>query len=260
MASWRRASSCHATDIEDKIIPELLPSVVKRNQKAEPKHRREQRSRQNTTKTLMSMAGKRNGRNIFAADVCTHTHTHIHTHTHWQGYAHTLVHSTHTHRQAALNVGHWALLSLKRAETVPNPPLQSGCFRTLREKYSICPPRRPRYFTIRKNPKTVGLFNVHWKDSYLSELSTAASVFCLLERCIEMVGAWRVGEKNRRPTSQYSVQSCAIETVERTIFPSTVAAEKRSEPLSDLKKGNDYVFFIALPDWLLRWQPHLLFD
>lgn len=31
-------------------------------------------------------------------------------------------------------------------------------------------------------------------------------------------GGLRVGEKNRRPTSYYAVQSCAIETVGRTIF------------------------------------------
>lgn len=38
-------------------------------------------------------------------------------------------------------------------------------------------------------------------------------------------GGLRVGEKNRRPTSYYDVQSCAIETVGRTIC--TVAATRR---------------------------------
>lgn len=45
------------------------------------------------------------------------TRASAHTHTYWQG-------------RLALNVGHWALLSLKRAETVPKPPLQSDRFRT----------------------------------------------------------------------------------------------------------------------------------
>lgn len=77
------------------------------------------------------MSKNGNGGNIFAADVYVHTRT-PGTHVHWQEHAHTLAHSlTHTQaRQAALNVGHWALLSLKRAETVPKPPLQSDCFRT----------------------------------------------------------------------------------------------------------------------------------
>ena len=67
---------------------------------------------------------------------------------------------------------------------------------------------------------------MHEKYPYLYELSTAASVFCLLERCIEMVGARRVGEKNRRPTSRYSVQSCAMEPEERTIFPEYSSGRK----------------------------------
>lgn len=75
----------------------------------------------------------------FSRQMYIHTHIHIHirTLTH-AGHARTQVHwhtHTHTHsgkagRQAALNVGHWALLSLKRAETVPKPPLQSDRFRT----------------------------------------------------------------------------------------------------------------------------------
>lgn len=59
------------------------------------------------------------------------THTYTHTLTRIRAHARPL---THTDRQAALNVGHWALLSLKRAETVPKPPLQSDCFRTQEKK------------------------------------------------------------------------------------------------------------------------------
>lgn len=91
----------------------------------------------------------------FSRQMYVLTHVYTHTLTHIDKDTRTRS-PTHTHRQAALNVGHWALLSLKRAETVPNPPLQSGCFRTLREKYSICPPRRPRYFTIKKNTRRLG--------------------------------------------------------------------------------------------------------
>lgn len=91
----------------------------------------------------------------FSRQMYVLTHVYTHTLTHIDKDTRTRS-PTHTHRQAALNVGHWALLSLKRAETVPNPPLQSGCFRTLREKYSICPPRRPRYFTIKKTTRRLG--------------------------------------------------------------------------------------------------------
>lgn len=63
-------------------------------------------------------------------------------------------------------------------------------------------------------------------------------------------GPGGLGEKNRRPTSQYSVQTCAMETVGRTIFLSTVAAENRSEPLSDPQKGNDSARF----SWLFQFQ------
>lgn len=148
MAGWRRGSSCHATtDIEEKIILQISPSVLERSQRAEPKHR------QNTGKT----SGTSSGGNIFAADVCAHTRIYTHTHTHTDKDTRTRSPTlTHTRRQAAVNVGHWALLSLKRAETVPNPPLQSGRFRTLRHKYSICPPLRPRYFTIKKPPRQSG--------------------------------------------------------------------------------------------------------
>lgn len=148
--------------------------------------------------------------------VYTHTLTHIDKDTRTRS-------PTRTHRQAALNVGHWALLSLKRAETVPNPPLQSGCFRTLREKFSIWRHDDGTILQL-KNPQD------GWALSYALKNTLTFSNYRQQPPCFaylnEMVGARRVGEKNRRPTSQYSVQSCAIETVERTIFPSTVAAEK----------------------------------
>lgn len=188
----------------------------------------------------------------------SHTYIHTHTHTHWQGYAHTLAHS-----YTQTSCSECGSLGLALPQACGNSPESSSAVRLLphaKREIQHLPASTTALFYNKKKHKTVGLFNMHWKYPYLSEWSTAGSVFCLLERCIEMVGARRVGEKNRRPTSQYSVQSCAIETVERTIFPSTVAAEKRSESLSDLPKGNDYVFFMALPDRLLRWQPHLLFD
>lgn len=75
----------------------------------------------------------------FSRQMYMYTHTHAHrartytrTLTRIRAHARPLTPSlTHTQaRQAALNVGHWALLSLERAETVPKPPLQSDCFRT----------------------------------------------------------------------------------------------------------------------------------
>lgn len=60
--------------------------------------------------------------------------THIHTGAGKRAHARPLV---HTHTLAALNVGHWALLSLKRAETVPKPPLQSNRFRTLKTVHRL---------------------------------------------------------------------------------------------------------------------------
>lgn len=198
-----------------------------------------------------------NGGKIFAADVCTHTRIYTHAHTHWQGYAHTLAHS-----YTQTSCSECGSLGLALPQACGNSPESSSAVRLLphakREIQHLPATTTARFYNFLKNPRRSGPFNMHWKYPYLSELSTAAFVFCLLERCIEMVGARRVGEKNRRPTSQYSVQSCAIEIVERTIFLSTVAAEKRSEPLSDLQKGNDCVFFTALSGWLLRC--HLHFD
>lgn len=93
------------------------------------------------------MSKNGNGGNIFAADVYVHTRTYVHTYidknTRTRSPTHSLTH-THTQaRQAALNVGHWALLSLKRAETVPKPPLQSDRFRTP-EKNPVAAPENLR--------------------------------------------------------------------------------------------------------------------
>lgn len=64
-------------------------------------------------------------------------------------------------------------------------------------------------------------------------------------RCIEVEGAGRAGEKNRRPTSHYAVQSCAIETVGRTILR-TVGAKKRRGLLS--AKGEVTPFIARFSD------------
>lgn len=88
-----------------------------------------------------------NVENIFAADVHTYTHTHSHMHARTHTYtvtvlrAHARPHS-YTSTVAALNVGHWALLSLKRAETVPKPPLQSERFLTLKKTTHSARPLR----------------------------------------------------------------------------------------------------------------------
>lgn len=61
-------------------------------------------------------------------------------------------------------------------------------------------------------------------------------MFCSLERCIEVEGAGKAVEKNRRPTSHYAVQSCAIETVGRTILQ-TVGAKNGGGLLCDPQRG-----------------------
>ena len=99
------------------------------------------------------------------------------------------------------------------------------------EENTVYRARRPCYSSVH-NP---GCLPACISNPYLSELSTAASVFCLLERCIEVVGARRAWEKNRRPTAHYAVQSCAMETVGRTILQGTVAAEMED----DVSRGND---------------------
>lgn len=92
-----------------------------------------------------------------------------------------------------------------------------------RRKTPSLRPQRPRQQRQRAIDGRARFLSVH-KSPYLREEPTGAAVFCSLERCIEVEGAGRAGEKNRRPTSHYAVQSCAIETVGRTILQ-TVGAK-----------------------------------
>lgn len=105
-ASWRRASSCHATtDIEDKIISQILPLVHKHRETAEPKHPHRAKSSRMPTKTLMSVVSKNPKATMvetFSRQMYAHTYTHgvqAHTYTHKSRETRTLSPTrTHTHR------------------------------------------------------------------------------------------------------------------------------------------------------------------
>lgn len=159
----------------------------------------------------------------------THTHTYI-----VNGRAHTRTHSlslslskeeprtrtpTRSHRYWQLRM--WVtgpLLSLERAETVPKPALQSDRFRTPKKKTSHTVHKQLSCFSTKAFVCAVK------KNLYLHELpSSQSSCFAYLSVTSRRWGpgglrGLRAGEKNRRPTSYYDVQSCAIETVGRTIL------------------------------------------
>lgn len=143
-----------------------------------------------------------------------YTHTHsptAHTYTHIG--KDTRTHSpTHTHTQAALNVGHWALLSLKRAETVPKPLLQSDCFRTLKKTQF----NDHNGLAISQSKTTAG--HLYALKALTFPSKRQPPCFAYLNVASRWWGPGGLGRKNRRPTSHYDVQSCAIETVGRTIL------------------------------------------
>lgn len=162
------------------------------------------------------MSKNGNGGNIFAADVCVHTHartpgTHVHMYidknTRTRSPTHSLTH-THTGEAGCSECGSLGL-ALPRA--CGNSAEASSAVRPLPHAGEKTPSLRPRQQAIGSLDR---FLSVH-KSPYLREYPTGAAVFW---RCIEVEGAGRAGEKNRRPTSHYAVQSCAIETVGRTIL------------------------------------------
>lgn len=87
-------------------------------------------------------------------------------------------------------------------------------------------------------------------------------MFCVLERCIEVVGARRAGEKNRRPTSYYDVQSCAMEQWGALFCKYSSSEKKMRGSLSDFQRRDDSAGFLWLfqTDRSTDCRCHVVFD
>ena len=80
-------------------------------------------------------------------------------------------------------------------------------------------------------------------------------MFCVLERCIEVVGARRAGEKNRRPTSYYDVQSCAMEQRGALFCKYSSSEKKKTEGIAEWFSEGRWLrgFSVAFPDGPVHW-------
>lgn len=151
----------------------------------------------------------------FSRQTYVHTHSptaHTHTYTHWKGYTHTLAHSyTHTHRLLWM----W----------VTGPCSPSSVRKQSRSLF--CSPTASARLKKTQFDDYNGLAISQFKTTaaHLCALKTLTfpskrqpPCFAYLNVASRWWGPGGLGRKNRRPTSHYDVQSCAIETVGRTIL------------------------------------------
>lgn len=172
------------------------------------------------------MSKTSNGGNIFAADVYTHTRiqrervpgqTRTHTLTGIRAHARPLVHID-------TGCSECGSLGLALPQACGNSPEAYSAVRLL-------PHAKKTPFTdhnrraILQSATTAG-FRYALKNPYLPEWATAASVFCLLERCIEVVGARRTPGWGKKQEAYFILRRTVMRNRDSRAhyFASTVAA------------------------------------
>lgn len=177
------------------------------------------------------------GGNLFRGR-CTYRLSRTRTHARWGGHAHA---QWYAHRNWQLRM--WVTGPSSVRKQSRKPALQSDRFRTLKRKHRKLPTN------LCRSPNTqfcvYSKIIIIIKTFTFANTSTAASVFCRLERHSEVAtGAGedfglRRKKKNRRPTSYYTMSSHAHWRQQGALF----YKYSSSESLSDRRGRDDSAFY-----------------